>query len=74
MFTPEPSVSLSSEQLHEMFIWLDDLPEAARSKCSGPYPLLQRHLAWAGVDALDAQKGKRGTRCRETPFRLCGRV
>jgi hypothetical protein len=29
MFTPEPSDSLSSEQVHEMFIWLDDLRDSS---------------------------------------------
>ena len=42
MFTPEPIDSLSSEQVHEMFIWLDDLRDSGTVNMFGAYPLLAK--------------------------------
>ena len=40
MFTPGPIGPLSREQVHEMFIWLDDLRESGMVNMFGAYPLL----------------------------------
>jgi len=40
MFTPEPIGPLTREQVHEMFLWLDDLRESGMVNMFGAYPLL----------------------------------
>ena len=40
MFTPKPIDPLSSEQVHEMFVWLDDLRASGMVNMFGAYPLL----------------------------------
>jgi len=40
MFTPTPIGPLSREQVHEMFLWLDDLRESGMVNMFGAYPLL----------------------------------
>ena len=53
MFTPKPIDALSSEQVHEMFIWLDDLRGSGLVNMFGAAPLLAEAFV---LDAPVARK------------------
>ncbi len=40
MFKPQPIGPLTREQVHEMFVWLDDLRDSGMVNMFGAYPLL----------------------------------
>jgi hypothetical protein len=53
MFAPEPIEALSSEEVHEMFIWLDDLRDSGLVNIFGASPLLAEAFT---LDAPVARK------------------
>ena len=53
MFTPEPVDQLSSEQVHEMLLWLDDLRNGGAVNMFGAFPLLAETFS---IDRVVAKK------------------
>ena len=51
MFTPKPIDPLSSEQVHEMFLWLDDLRASGLVNMVAAYPLLALNVILLALNA-----------------------